>query len=157
MSPTAGAAVEVRDLAASDLERVVAIDAGHTGERKPAYWRRMLGDVLSGGEPARVGLVATVEGDVAGYLLGEVRAFEFGSEACGWVLAIGVDPGHQHQGIASRLLGEAGRRFLAAGVGRMRTMVRLDQVPVQALFRASGFVGGPYVQLELDLSEEEEG
>ena len=86
-----------------------------------------------------------------GYLLGEVRAFEFGSEACGWVFSVGVDPNALHGGVASALLRETCRRFREAGVSTVRTMVRRDSVDVLSFFRANGFVGGSFVQLELDL------
>ena len=97
--------------------------------------------------------VARGEG-LAGFLLAEVRAVEFGSEPCGWVFAVGVDEGAERRGIASALLGAAQRRFAGAGVRQIRTMVRRRDVPLLSFFRASGFVGGPYVQLELDLEEE---
>jgi hypothetical protein len=32
-------------------------------------------------------------------------------------------------------------------------MVRRADVPVLAFFRSSGFAGGPYVQLELDVAQ----
>jgi hypothetical protein len=41
------------------------------------------------------------------------------------------------------------------GVHKVRTMVARNDVPVLAFFRASGFVGGPFVQLELHLDVEE--
>ena len=56
-------------------------------------------------------------------------------------------------GIASRLLAEACRRFAHGGVTRVRTMVRRNDVPVLSFFRSNGFVGGSFVQLELDLGE----
>ena len=154
-SPQAPPALEVRELRESDLDRVAAIDALHTGEAKPRYWRRVFRDFLEP-EPElpRVGLVATVGEEVVAYLLGEVRAFEFGSEACGWVFAVGVDPAHVRERAASRLLSEACRRFQEAGVRRVRTMVQRDDIPLLSFFRANGFVGGSFVQLELDLEPE---
>ena len=146
------APVEVGDLRASDLEDVIRIDSLHTGERKPGYWESVLGDFL--GPATRrpsVGLAARAESGMIGYLLGEVRAFEFGSEACGWVFAIGVDPEHLRSAVASRLLDEACIRFRELGVDRVRTMVRRNDVPVLSFFRTNGFVAGSFAQLELDL------
>jgi ribosomal protein S18 acetylase RimI-like enzyme len=147
---TSRAPCRIRRLAASDLGRVQRIDAYHTGARKPAYWRQVFRDFL---DPAmahqRVGLAAQGPRGLSGYLLGEVRAFEFGSEPCGWVFAVGVDPAALRQGVATALVTEACRRFREAGVTTVRTMVRRNDVPVLAFFRSSGFAGGPYVQLEL--------
>ena len=94
------------------------------------------------------------DGRILGYLLGEVRAFEFNSEACGWIFSAGVDPGRLRQRVASGLLTEACRRFREAGIKTVRTMVKRNDVPVLSFFRANGFVGGSFVQLELDLEGE---
>jgi ribosomal protein S18 acetylase RimI-like enzyme len=145
----------VRDLKAADLPVVVRIDALHTGKRKPAWWEKVFGRFLKPGtRDERIGLAAEADGKVVGYLFGEVRAFEFGSEACGWVFAVGVDPTALRRGVASSLLAEAHGRFKAAGVKKVRTMVRRNDVPVLSLFRAEGYAGGPFAQLERDLGEE---
>jgi ribosomal protein S18 acetylase RimI-like enzyme len=155
-APAAGE-LRVRELRRADLASVTRLDALHTGAAKPAYWRRVfagfLAPPLSGRSAGPVGLAALDGERLAGYLLGEVRAFEFGSEACGWVFSVGVDPRHARRGVASRLLAEACRRFHGAGLTRVRTMVRRSEVPVLAFFRANGFRGGPFVQLELDLKQ----
>jgi ribosomal protein S18 acetylase RimI-like enzyme len=151
-SREAAPALRIRPLSRADLSRVVRIDTHHTGARKPAYWKRIFAEFLAR-RPGhvRVGLAAEVEGRMAGYLLGEVRAFEFGSGPCGWVFAVGVDPSRLHMGVASALLAEACRAFRGAGVSRVRTMVRRNDIPVLAFFRSAGFSGGSYVQLELEV------
>lgn len=183
MSVTTGPAVRLRDLVLDDLEEVARIDALHTGREKPAYWSRVFEEFLDrSGSVSKVGLAAELEdgegearafptrsdavagsgrdearpiqAGLVGYLLGEVRAFEFGSEPCGWIFAVGVDPGRAREGIASRLLGEACTRFGAAGVATVRTMVRRDDIPVLSFFRRWGFVGGSFYQLEMGLEAE---
>lgn len=147
-------AVRLRRVQPGDLRAITRIDAAHTGGSKPAYWRDVLARFRSrGARNHGLGLAAVVDGDLRGFLFGEVRAVEFGSEACGWVFAIGVDPGWQRQGLATALLEGARVHFAGAGVDRIRTMVRRNDVPVQSFFRAAGFVGGPFVQLELELGE----
>jgi ribosomal protein S18 acetylase RimI-like enzyme len=148
--------VRIRRIVPDDLERVVAIDALHRGTAVPAYWREVRDAFLTRRRDAvRVALGAEVDGELAGFLFGEVRAFEFGSPPCGWIFAVGVDPAHQRAGIASRLLDEACRRFQAAGIATVRTMVERRDVPVLAFFRAHGFAAGEFTQLELTLPSEE--
>jgi len=147
-------AVAVRRLVPEDLERVVEIDARHRGDAVPDYWRGVREAFLARGRGrVRVALGAEVDGRLVGFLFGESRAFEFGSPACGWIFAVGVEPAHQRGGVASALLSEACRRFRAAGIATIRTMVRRSDIPVLAFFRAHGFAAGEYTQLELDLSE----
>jgi len=146
--------VQVRDLEERDLERVVRIDALHTGAAKPDYWAGVFEDlVVPGGPPPQIALAAEDGEVLVGYLLGEVRAFEFGSEPCGWIFSIGVVPVYLRRGVATKLLAEACRRFRRAGVRRVRTMVQRRNVPVLSLFRSNGFMAGTFVQLELDLEE----
>ncbi|HUL73175.1 MAG TPA: GNAT family N-acetyltransferase [Vicinamibacterales bacterium] len=148
--PGVSGLARLRPLVRRDFESVVHIDAVHTGESKPAYWTRVFRDFVGPrAARGRVGLAAELDGAVVGFLFGDIRAFEFGSEPCGWILEVGVDPRVTRTGIASALLDEACRRLRAAGVSTIRTMVRRNNVPVLTFFRTNGFAGGPYVQLEL--------
>lgn len=149
MPTQAPPAVSIRSLAKADLAAIVRLDALHTGQSKPAYWKQVFQDFAgSRAGRTRIGLVASRGGTLAGFVLADVRAFEFGSEPCGWILEIGVDPAFLRQGIASALLSEASRRLRRAGVTTIRTMVRRNDVPFLTFFRTNGFSGGPYVQLE---------
>ena len=142
----------ISPLRLADLAAVVRLDAQLTGRRKPAYWKAAFADFVSPARGStRVGLAARADGRLSGYLLGEVRAFEFGSAPCGWIFAVGVDPAQAHHGIGSALVAEAGRRFSRAGVATVRTMVRRNDVSLLAFFRSNGFVGGTFTQLELGL------
>jgi ribosomal protein S18 acetylase RimI-like enzyme len=144
----------IRNLNAEDLAEVVRIDGLHTGGVKPDYWEATLHRFVQGRRRDRVGIAAEeAGGELAGYLLGEVRAFEFGSEACGWVFAVGVDPRRLRSHVASRLLVEACQRFREAGIATVRTMVRRNDIPVLSFFRAAGFEGGSFVQLERNMGE----
>lgn len=142
--------VHLRPLVRRDLADVVRIDAIHTGAEQRPYWARLFREFL-GPSPgrARVGLAAEVDGELAGFLLADVRAFEFGSEPCGWILEVGVDPACARRGVASALLAEAVKRLRATGVTAVRTMVRRNDMPVLTFFRTNGFAAGPFVQLEL--------
>jgi ribosomal protein S18 acetylase RimI-like enzyme len=154
MTPrSSNTAVAVRGLRPTDLDDVVALDAALTHERKESYWQEVLARFLArrGGLALGVDREDGAEG-LDGYLCGEVRAFEFGSEPCGWVFSLGVRPEAARHGIASALLAEARARFARYGVTRIRTMVTRTDVPMLSVFRSQGFVGGPFVQLELDIS-----
>lgn len=152
--PNPESRVIVRDLIPADLEEVIRIDTLHTDEPKAEYWVDVFRRFVDRPAQQRVGLAAEDDsGALVGYLLGEIRAFEFGSGACGWVFSVGVEPHHLRSGVATRLLGEANRRFRDAGVDTVRTMVRRNDVPMLSFFRASRFEGGSFVQLERNLEE----
>lgn len=147
-------ALRIREITDADVHEFIRIDGLRTGRPKHAYWARVVAEFRRPEEGrVRVGLAAEgpEAGRLSGYLLGEVRAFEFGSDPCGWVFAVAVDPSAGRAGVATALLEEACRRFREAGVRRVRTMVRRNDVPFLSFFRARGFVGGPFVQLEREL------
>jgi ribosomal protein S18 acetylase RimI-like enzyme len=147
-----GLGVRVRPARSGDETEVAILDARLTGRRKPATWREIFAAFSDpGAGPGRVALVAEGPAGLAGYLFGAVRAVEFGSEPCGWIFAVAVDPAEERAGVGTALLEEACLRFREAGVARVRTMVRRNDVPVLSFFRARGFVGGPFVQLERPL------
>jgi GNAT superfamily N-acetyltransferase len=153
--PPAEEELRIRTLSMDDLSDVVRIDEGHTGIPKPTYWAGVFDSfVATAQRPVRVGLGAELDGRLIGYLLGEVRAFEFGSEPCGWVFAVGVDPEYLRGSVGTRLLRQAGVRFHSLGVRRLRTMVERSDIPLMSFFRSSGFVGGSFYQLEMDLGGE---
>jgi len=147
--------MDIRPLTRRDLPAVSRLDARLTGTRKSDYWRDVFGRFVNTSDPTtHVGLAAEHGGRLVGYLLGEVRAVEFGSDACGWIFAVGVDPTNTQHGVGSALVTEACARFRAAGVTTVRTMVRRTDVPMLSFFRSNAFVGGAYVQLETHVSQE---
>lgn len=137
----------------ADLAAIVRLDRRLTGRRKAAYWERVF-QIFVGRGAARghVGLAARQGRQLVGYLLGDVRAFEFGSPPCGWIFAVGVDPAEANRGIGSALVAEAAHRFQRAGLSAVRTMVGRNDVSMLAFFRSNGFVGGSFTQLELNVA-----
>lgn len=139
--------VAIRPAQASDLPAVSALDARLTGTDKPDYWQFML-DV-----PERHFLVAKTEkGILAGFIAGEVRAWEFGQPAAGWVFAIQIEPRQRLKGVGTALFDALVERFKAAGVTRVRTLVDRRDHLILSFFRAQGMVAGPSLQLDKDVS-----
>jgi ribosomal protein S18 acetylase RimI-like enzyme len=137
--------VAIRLVQATDLEAISALDARLTGSNKPDYWQEMLA-------PERHFLVAeTDKGALAGFIAGEVRAWEFGQPAAGWVFAIQIDPKLRQRGIGSQLFEALVVRFKDEGVTRVRTLVDRKDHLILSFFRAQGMVAGPSLQLDMEL------
>ncbi|MDE2335189.1 MAG: GNAT family N-acetyltransferase [Rhodospirillales bacterium] len=134
----------IRPAGAADLPLVVALDSETTGLAKPEYWREMFHRCARSG----FFLVAVDESGLRGFIVGEVRAWEFGSPPCGWVFAVQVRPGARQAGLGSRLFAALCAAFRAAGVDRVRTMLARDDTVIHAFFRSQGMMAGPFIQLE---------
>src|SRR5262245_37966129 len=106
--------VKIREAEPVDVDAVGALDARITGLSKPDYWRKAY--TRYGTRPKRYFLVAERDGKVVGFIIGEERAWEFGSPPCGWVFALGVDPDSREGGIGTKLFSALIARMKASGV-----------------------------------------
>ncbi len=149
--------IRIDEIGRDDIRAIVELDAMHTGEDKREWWHKRLQPLFT--QPGReltIGYVARAGDEVIGYILAEGRAWEFGSPMCGWIVAIGVHPQHSRKGVALNLTRKVCRKFRDMGIDTVRTMVRKDDVQVLSFFRASGFHAGPFIELELELNQEQE-
>lgn len=142
--------VVIRPAEPPDLARIIALDAEMTGVEKRSYWEDTYAR-FSGREKRHFLVAEDRTGAVKGYIVGEVRAYEFGSEPCGWVMAIGVDPRFRVRRVGERLFEAVCERLRADGVATVRTMVARTDVLDMAFFRAQGMMAGPFIELEKPL------
>ncbi len=150
--------INIRRVRESDLEHVVALDQRVTGLAKPDYWHDIFERYTRRRIKERFFLIAEpVRGEtdfpLLGFIVGEVRAWEFGSRPCGWIFAFSVEPDTRQQGIGERLFEAISDEFRSIGIGTMRTMVERRNQLHMAFFRSEGMVAGPYIQLEKDLDD----
>ena len=141
----------VRSVRREDLAQVIAIDAAVTGLEKRTYWQSIYRRYADAGRTGRQFLVAESEGAVVGFIIGEVRDWEFGSPPCGWVFAIDVRPDARLSGTGARLLDAISAGFRRAGVTKVRTMLARDNTLILSFFRSQGMMAGPFIPLEMDL------
>ena len=141
----------VRPVRRSDLDQVIDLDATVTGLEKRKYWLSVLRRYGSGRHDEQQFLVALLEDRVVGFVIGEVRDWEFGSPPCGWVFAIDVDPQARLAGVGTRLLQAISAKFRRIGVRKLRTMLALDNTLILSFFRSQGMMAGPLIALEMDL------
>ena len=142
--------VKIRGLKKEDLEAIVAIEEKVLGENRRNYWERKLEGMSY--QSSRVSLVAETEGDVVGFVLGDVSGWEFGvPETIGWMDTIGVDPAYQKKGIATALAHELIKNLKAIGVRTIYTLVSWNDWDLLQFFHAMGFTRGDMINLELKL------
>ena len=145
--------LRTRRVQTADLVSIIALDQRVTGLAKPNYWQEIFTEYGQHRHRERFFLVAESPDrkNVLGFIVGEVRAWEFGSAPCGWVLALSVEPEARLHGIGEALFEAITTEFKKAGMGKMRTMVARDNRLHLLFFRGAGMMAGPYIQLEKDL------
>ena len=143
--------VAIRRVRKPDLNAVIAIDATVTGVDKRSYWQALYRRYSVAGPAARQFLVAETGGRVVGFIIGEVRDWEFGSASCGWIFAVNVEPDSRLGGIGARLLDGICAAFRRAGAKKVRTVLSRDNTLILSFFRSQGMMAGPFIPLEMDL------
>lgn len=138
----------IRNAKQSDFDSVLALDQFGPKGDKTDYWRGIFDHYVRGGRKDRLFLVAETDETVVGFIVGEVRAWEFGSPPCGWVFALLVQPNAREMGIGKRMFDEISKRLKEAGVTTVRTMVERDNKLTMSFFRSLGLRTGRYIELE---------
>ena len=143
--------MRVRPVEVGDLDQVIAIDSEVTGIPKTDYWYELFHRYGAARSRQRSFLVAEAKGVIQGFIIGEVRDWEFGAPPCGWVFAISVRPGARLAGVGARLLEAICAGFRHAGVDKVRTLIARDNGLVLSFFRSQGMMAAPVIPLEKDL------
>jgi ribosomal protein S18 acetylase RimI-like enzyme len=145
--------ITIRPARRGDLDHVIALDATVTGREKRSYWMSVYKRYGAPGTARSQFLVAAAGERVRGFIIGEVRDWEFGSAPCGWVFAIDVEPAFRQSGIGARLLKAICAGFRRAGVSKVRTMLAHDNTLILSFFRSQGMMAGRFIPLEMDLPD----
>lgn len=130
-----------------DVASIVRIDAEVTGEEKADFWYGCY--ARQNTDPKSMFLVARRNGEVAGYTIGAIQAWEFGSPPCGWVEVIAVAPRQRNHHVATRLFEAVVDYFHSKDIRTIRTMLHIDDHALISFFRMQGLSAGPYIELEM--------
>ena len=142
--------VKIRNLKKDDLDAIFTIDQKVLGRNRREYWERKI-ETLDA-RASKASFVAEVEGQVFGFILGDVSGWEFGvPDTIGWIDTIGVDPAYQKKGIATALARELIKHLKSLGVKTIYTLVSWDDWDLLQFLRAMGFARGDMINLELKI------
>jgi GNAT superfamily N-acetyltransferase len=133
-----------------DLPAIVAIDAEITGIEKPEVWYGYYAPV--GSRDKHNLMVARCAGEVVGYTVGEIRAWDFGRPPCGWLLTINVRKDMRLAGIGTLLFKALQQDFQRRGVSMIRTIVHVDEHLLISFFRSHGMTAAPFIELEMKVA-----
>jgi flavin-dependent dehydrogenase/ribosomal protein S18 acetylase RimI-like enzyme len=145
--------ITVRNMTVRDIDEVLRIDEKITGKPHAAYYETKAASYISRGPDYC--LVAVHRDRVVGFVLGDVRGWEFAAELSGWLEVIGVDPEYHGRGVSRALMNELSARFKRAGVTIVNTMVNWNDGDLIDYFSANGFERGEYVNLVKNLADEQ--
>jgi ribosomal protein S18 acetylase RimI-like enzyme len=148
--PGTQAGTRIRPLDELDISAIVRIDERISGSYRPDVWERRVGFYLRrdpGGSQ-----VAETDGKVVGFMLGDLRAGEFGlEEPSGWIERFGIDPDHRGQDLGRRMFEAMVAHFRAGGARSVRTLVDRSDAGLAGFLSALGLKPSPMQALEMRL------
>ena len=151
--PEVQPAARVRPLDELDIGSIVKIDERITGIYRPEVWEQRVAYYLR--RDPESSRVAELDGKVVGFMLGDVRAGEFGlEEPSGWIERFGIDPDFRGREIGRRLFEAILRHFRGCGAGAVRTLVDDRDAAVAGFLGALGFQPSSLKALELQIPPE---
>ncbi|MGE5664745.1 MAG: GNAT family N-acetyltransferase [Deltaproteobacteria bacterium] len=138
--------VTVRRMKTQDADAVLRINERITGRPPDAQWASKIIDDITR-NPLGC-LVAEEAGEIVGFILGDIRGWEFAIPKSGWIEIVGVDPRYQGKGVARALIGTLDAYFRNNNVSRVMTMVDWNDGGLVGFFRSLGFERSDFIILE---------
>jgi len=150
--PDVQAKPRVRPLDELDIGSIVRIDERISGRYRPEFWEQRVGYYMRRDPDSSQ--VVEADGKVVGFMLGDVRAGEFGlEEPSGWVERFGIDPDYRGRDLGTLLFGAVIAHFRECGVTTVRTLVDQQDAGVAGFLSAVGFKPSPLQALEMRVTK----
>jgi ribosomal protein S18 acetylase RimI-like enzyme len=144
-----GREIKIRKIRAEDVSEIVSIQESILQKKVSKKWVRTVKDHLK--KQGGVGFVASKDGRVVGFLIGEIKGEGFGLEQSGWIEMVGVDPRQMGVGIGRILADKLFAFFKKEGIHDIHTSVRWDAGDMLSFFKAIGFDRSPFINLRKHL------
>ena len=141
----------IRPLDELDIGRIVSIDERIGGRYRPDFWEQRVVYYLRRNPGSS--RVAEVDGKVVGFMLGDMRAGEFGlEEPSGWIERFGIDPDFRGRDLGKQMFDAIVAHFRAEGATTVRTLVDGKEDSVVGFLKKLGFAPSPLEALEISLT-----
>ena len=141
----------IRPLDELDIDAIVRIDEKIGGQYRPDFWEQRVAFYLR--RDPEASRVAEVDGKVVGFMLGDVRAGEFGiDKPSGWIERFGIDPDFRGRDLGKQMFNEIVSHFRAEGAATVRTLADGRETSVVGFLKALGFAPSVLQALEIPLA-----
>jgi ribosomal protein S18 acetylase RimI-like enzyme len=148
--PETQAQARIRPLDELDIEGIVRIDEKIGGKYRPDFWEQRVTYYLR--RDPESSRVAEVDGKVVGFMLGDVRAGEFGIDRpSGWIERFGVHPDFRGRDLGKQMFDAIVRHFKTQGATSVRTLADAQETGVVGFLQALGFAPSRLQALEITL------
>lgn len=143
---TGTAEVKIRRMTEGDLQRVKDIDRALVGPDRALSWPLRVEAHWWVYRPV-LNFVAEMADELVGFLLGDIRGAEYGTDISGWIDMMGIAPDYQGKGIGPKLV-EAFCEECRKNEVRVRVVIREDDERLVGFWTSVGSHRGNLVSYE---------
>lgn len=130
---------QIQPLQEGDIEQVIGLDKNLGGGARPEFFNKRL-QAMGRSPSTYISFVASVNGQLCGFLFANVLKGEFGTQQPVAVIdALGVQPGDQGSGVGMLLMNALKAEAANRGCGSLRTQANWHQQELLAYFANAGF------------------
>lgn len=138
--------IKLRKLTAKDIPQIIGIHSAISKKKTSRKWvQQMVKDHLRKQE--EVGFVAEKEGQIVGFIIGEIKGEGFGLEKSGWLEVVMVHPRYMGAGIGYAMAHRLFDYFRRRGIRDVHTSVLWDAVDMLSFFKSLGFDRSTFINL----------
>jgi ribosomal protein S18 acetylase RimI-like enzyme len=141
--------IKIRKIRIEDVSEIIAIQESILQKKVSKKWVQMVEDHLKKQEG--VGFVASKDGRVVGFIIGEIKGEGFGLEQSGWIEVVGVHPRQMGVGIGRILAEKLFAFFKKEEIRDIHTAVRWDAGDMLSFLKAIGFDRSIFINLSKHL------
>lgn len=141
--------IKIRQLELTDKKAIFCIQEAITKQKAEKDWAQLVESYIK--NSGETSIVAEMDGEVVGFMLGDIKPYGFGVPKSGWIEVIGVQPRRMGSGIGKKLGNELIRIFKNKKVKHIFTSVRWDSGDLITFFKSIGFDRSNFTNLERKL------
>lgn len=142
---------KIRELRIDDAKAIRGIQEAITKRKVSRSFEKKIESYAR--EKSETCLVAEVDGEIAGYIIGDIKTWGFGVEKSGWIEMVGVHPDFMGSGYGRRLGLALLRRLRKKKVKTVYTSVRWEWGDMISFFKSLGFERSDFINLERKMEE----
>ncbi len=142
--------IEIRPVTELDISAVETIDEKITQQYRPEHWENHVRYYIARNQGSA--LVAEAEGQVIGFMFGDIRGWEFGFEKpTGWIEVVGIDPDQQGKRVSKQLAEALFTHWRDRQVEAVRTLVDQKDEDITGFMKSIGLTDSAMIALEKKL------
>ena len=134
----------IRKMKNSDITSIISLDKRISGVIRPEMWKSEITHYLDNNS---ISLVAEIQDQVIGFMIGTVHPWLFGIENGGWIEVLGVHPDHTAKGVGKKLGNELFKEFKAQKVKVVYTCVEWTSSDLLEFFRTLEMTKSNFITL----------